>query len=381
VINLLDIQSYSLYFLSKKRFFSILIDFFTGRVLMRGAILLGRNALLGALVAVFGLASMDVQGQELVADFKAGPPTGVYAFASSTPKDLSDLVKPGPSGGAVNIVGHLFLPQGSNKVPVVLLMHGSNGIYSAMLDYWPKLLNGQGIAVFSLDRFGPRGVKSTAIDQSAVPFTADVADAFAALRLLASHPRIDAQRIAIMGFSRGGLASWRTAVERIIASQQLPDGLRFAAHIQLYAAGCSGTLRLIVKPGVFSKAPELWIHGEADDYTLIGACRDYSKRINEAGTPVEFVSLPGAYHKFDDVDQRHFHTWLLRHLVDSCPLEMDIDTLTIYDHNTGLSLSGDALSKAIKNCTARGVTVEGNSSARDKAGQATVAFLRKVFGL
>ena len=191
---------------------------------MRRVISLGRQALLGALVAVCGLASMDVQAQEVVADFKAGPPTGVYAFASSTPKALPDLVKPGASGGAVNIVGHLFLPQGSGKVPVVLLMHGSGGIYNAMLGYWPKLLNAQGIAVFSLDRFGPRGVKSTAEDQSQVPFAADVADAFAALRLLASHPRIDAKRIAIMGFSRGGVASWRTAVERIIAAQQLPDG-------------------------------------------------------------------------------------------------------------------------------------------------------------
>jgi dienelactone hydrolase len=349
---------------------------------MRRVISLGRQALLGgALVAVCGLASMDVQAQEMVADFKAGPPTGVYAFTSSTPKTLPDLVKPGARGEAVNIVGHLFLPQVSGKVPVVLLMHGSGGIYDAMLGYWPKLLNAQGISVFSLDRFGPRGVKSTAEDQSQVPFAADVADAFAALRLLASHPSIDAQRIAIMGFSRGGVASWRTAVERIIAAQQLPEGLRFAAHIQVYSAGCSGVLRLIVKPGVFSKAPELWIHGDADDYTPIGACRDYSKRIGEAGTPVEFVSLPGAYHKFDGDDQRRITVRGAQRTVDSCPLEMDIDTLATYDHNTGLRLSGDAYQKAVKSCSALGATVQGNSAARDKAGQATVAFLRKVFGL
>lgn len=348
---------------------------------MRGVISLGRQALLGTLVVVFGLASMDVQGQELVADFKAGPPSGVYAFASSTPKALPDLIKPGASGEAVNIVGHLFLPQGSDKVPALLLMHGSGGLYNAMLGYWPKLLNGQGIAVFSLDRFGPRGVKSTAEDQSQVPFAADVADAFAALRLLASHPRIDAQRIAIMGFSRGGVASWRTAVERIIAAQQLPGGLRFAAHIQVYSAGCSGIFRLIIKPGVFSKAPELWVHGDADDYTPIGACQDYSKRISEAGTPVEFVSLPGVYHKFDDDDQRRITLRGAQRTIDNCPLEMDINTLATYDRSTGLRLSGVDLLKAIKSCSTLGATVQGNSSARDKAGQATVAFLRKVFGL
>ena len=129
-----------------------------------------------------GYVSLNVQAQEVMTDFKMGPPSGAYAFASSTPKALPDLLKSGASAEAVNIVGHLFLPQGSGKVPVVVLMHGSGGIYDAMLDYWPKLLNAQGMAVFSLDRFGPRGVKSTAEDQSQVPFAADVADGFAALR-------------------------------------------------------------------------------------------------------------------------------------------------------------------------------------------------------
>jgi dienelactone hydrolase len=338
-----------------------------------------RQTLLWALATLCGLAATGVHAQQQVADFKAGPPTGVYAFASSTPKGLPDLVKPGASGEAAKIAGHLFLPPGSSTVPAVVLMHGSGGIYDAMLDFWPKLLNAQGIAVFSLDRFGPRGVKSTAADQSQVPFAADVADAFAALRLLASHPRIDARRIAIMGFSRGGLASWRTAVERIVAAQQLPDGLRFAAHIQVYSAGCSGVLRLIVKPGVFSRAPELWIHGDADDYNPIGPCRDYAQRIGAAGTPVEFVSRPGAHHKFEDDDERRVSIRDATRTAENCPLELDIDTLAVYDHTTGLRLTGDAYQQALKSCAALGATVQGNNAARDKAGQATVTFLRKVF--
>jgi dienelactone hydrolase len=316
-----------------------------------------------------------------VADFKAGPPNGIYTFASNTPKTVQDLVKPGAPGEAANIVGHLFLPKGRDKVSAVVLMHGSGGIYSAMLDYWPELLNAQNIAVFSLDRFGPRGVKSTAEDQSQVPFGADVADAFAALRLLASHPRIDANRIAIMGFSRGGLASWRTAVERIIAAQQLPGGLRFAAHIQIYSGGCNGVFRLVVKPGVFSKMPELWVHGESDDYTPIGPCRDYAQRIGEAGTPLEFVSLPGVFHKFDDVSQRRAFVRGLQRTVETCLLEFDIDTMKAYDRGTGLQLTGDAYSKTVKSCSALGATIEGDAMAREKAGDAIVAFLRKVFKL
>ena len=47
----------------------------------------------------------------------------------------------------------------------------------------------------------------------------------------------------------------------------------------------------------------------------------------------------------------------------------------------GQRLSGDALQQAVKSCNALGATVQGNSAAREKAGQATVAFLRKVFGV
>ncbi len=331
-------------------------------------------------LALCASASMCASAQELVTDFKAGQGNGAYSFASNSPASLPALIRSPTSGDAATIVGHLFLPAGTGKVPVVVLLHGSGGIYNAMLDYWPKLLNAQGIGVFSLDRFGPRGVKSTAEDQSQIPFAADVQDAFMALRLLATHPRVDAGKIAAMGFSRGGIASWRAAVERIIAAQKLPDGLRFAAHIQQYSGGCAGAFRLIVKPGVFSKAPELWVHGDADDYTPIGPCQDYAKKIGEAGTPVEFITLPGARHKFDYDDQRRFTVREAQKTLETCPVETDIDTLTAYDHNTGQRLSGDAYQQALKSCSALGASVQGNTAARDASGQATVTFLHKVFG-
>jgi poly(3-hydroxybutyrate) depolymerase len=174
--------------------------------------------------------------QQVVADFSAGPPSGQYSFPSWTPKTLPELIKGNSSGESVKITGHLFLPPGTEKVPAVVLIHGSGGIYNAMLDFWPKRFNTEGIAVLAVDSFGPRGVKSTAEDQSQVPFTADVADAFAALKLLASHPRIDPGRIAVMGFSRGGITAWRTSVERIITGQKLPNGIALCG-------ACAGLLR------------------------------------------------------------------------------------------------------------------------------------------
>lgn len=331
-------------------------------------------------IAVAACASVTARAQDLVADFSAGQPSGRYSFASSTPKTFGDLIKANAQNESAKVLGHLFLPPGTEKTPAVVLMHGSGGLYNAMLEYWPNQFNAAGIAVFSLDSFGPRGVKSTADDQSQVPFAADVADVFAALKLLASHPRIDAARIALMGFSRGGIATWRAAVERVIAAQKLPNGLRFAAHVPVYSGGCVGVFRLIVKPGVFSKAPMLWIHGDADDYTPIGPCRDYADRIGKAGTPVEFFVIEGARHKFDEDDTKRYNVRGAQRTLEGCPLEMDINTFAFYDRNTGERLSGEAYQAVLKkSCSAIGATVEGNRSFREKAAQSAVGFLKNVF--
>lgn len=335
-----------------------------------------RNLVLTTSVLLYAAAAA---AQTAVSDFKAGPGNGVYSFPSWTPKTLPELMRGQGSAEAQNVTGHLFLPPGDAKVPAVLLVHGSGGIYSAMLDFWPKAFNAAGIAVLSMDSFGPRGVKSTADDQSQVPFAADTADAFAALKLLATHPRIDPQRIAIMGFSRGGITVQRTAVERIIASQKLPDGLRFAAHIPVYSGGCVGVFRLRVKPGVFSKAPQLWIHGNADDYTGLAPCEAYAKQIAEAGTPVEFVVLEGAGHKFDADDPRKQFLRGAQRTLDTCPVEMDIDSFASFDRNTGQRLQGEAYQAVLKTCGATGASIEGSTQARDRAAQVTLAFLAKVF--
>lgn len=327
-------------------------------------------------------APFPLLAQELITDMSAGPPTGRYAFASSSPRSLPELLKGPGQGEPAQPVGHWFLPPGTERGPAVVLIHGSGGIYDAMLGYWPRLFNAAGIAVLAVDSFGSRGVKSTADDQSQVPFAADTADAFAALRLVASHPRIDPARIAVMGFSRGGITAWRTAVERIAASQRLPDTLRFAAHVPVYSGGCVGAFRLVVKPGVFSaKAPMLWVHGDADDYTPIGACRDYAERIGKAGTPVEFVAIEGAQHKFDQDDTRRLSLRSAQRTLETCPLEMDIDAMAMIDRNTGQRVSGEAIQALTRqSCSALGAHVQGDAAARDKAAQAILGFFRRTLG-
>jgi len=344
-----------------------------------GPVSMRRTRRLASLVALCAAAA-QAQSPSAVASFADGPPNGAYAFASWTPKTMPELMKGDRNVDPVSIAGHLFLPPGDGKAPAVVLVHGSGGIYKAMLDYWPKQFNAAGYAVLSLDLFGPRGATGVELDNSKVPFAADVADVYSALRVLATHPRVDAQRIALMGFSRGGTATLRAALQRVAASQGLPDGLRYAAFVPTYAGGCAGVFRVVVKPGVFSKSPMLFVHGDADDYTPISACQDYAERIGKAGTPVEFLVLDGAHHKFDDDNPKRYYSGAVQRTLPDCPVEIDIDTMAAFHRATGARLQGAAYTDALKSCGARGATVEGSPRARDRAAQAVVGFLNKAFG-
>jgi dienelactone hydrolase len=315
-----------------------------------------------------------------LADFKSGPGNGLYSYASSTPASVAELIKPNNSLAATTVQGQLMLPSqipADAKVPALVIVHGSGGIYPEQISFWAKLLNEQGIAALVIDVFSRRGVKSTGEDLSQVPFAADTADAFAALGMLASHPRIDPKRIAVMGFSRGGVTAVRSGAVPIIKGSA-PTGLRFAAHVAVYSGGCSGTLSVTAKPGVFSTEPMLFVHGDADDYAAMSDCRVYAQRIAAAGTPTEFVVLPGAGHKFDLDSTKHVKLPNNTKVKEGCPLEYDLQDFKTRDRRSGEVLSADKAKEIGRDlCADKGASVQGNPKARDMAGAAVIDFLNK----
>lgn len=316
-----------------------------------------------------------------VTDFASGPGNGTYSFASSNPPTVMELLNKGRPRPSATGQGELLLPANApagRKLAAVVLVPGSGGVYPELTSFWAARLNQAGMAVFILDVFGPRGVKSTAEDQSRVPFSADLADAFVALGLLASHPRIDPAKIAVMGFSRGAMASVRSNVTRIAAGTATGSA-RFAAHVSLYSGGCTGYTAVTAKPGAFGPAPMLFIHGEDDDYTYASDCRDYAKRISAAGTPADFVLLAGARHKFDMDDPKRVNLPAVTKAREGCPLEFDVVDLTMRDRRSGAALNQEkaaALNREL--CSDKGATIEGDRKARESAGMAVLDFLAKT---
>ena len=137
------------------------------------------------------------------------------------------------AGKPAVIAGQLRIPKpGTDRLPAVVLVHGSGGI-NASHERWADELNSAGFAVFVLDSFAGRGIVSTVNDQSQLDSLAMMVDAYRALALLAKHPRIDPARIAIMGFSKGAVAAVYSSNERF-RGMYAPGNLAFAAHIGLY---------------------------------------------------------------------------------------------------------------------------------------------------
>jgi dienelactone hydrolase len=199
------------------------------------------------------------------------------------------------NGRSVMLAGELRIAKpGTDKLPVVILVHGSGGI-GASADRWANELNSVGVSAFILDSFAGRGIVSTVSDQSQLDSIAMMVDAFRALAVLAEHPRVDPRRIAVMGFSKGAVASVYSSNVRF---QKLygPATATFAAHIGLYTP-CNTAWRDDDKT---SGAPIRLHHGIADDYVSIVPCRGYVERLKSAGADVTLTEYPDAHHAYDN---------------------------------------------------------------------------------
>src|SRR6516165_1194238 len=148
---------------------------------------------------------------------------------------LSDeqFLKGDSSGKPTTIDGTLRIAQGSGRLPLVILMHGSGGI-EENVSVWERVFASLGISTFAIDSFSGRGIVSTVADQSQLGRLNMILDLYRGLAVLAADPRIDPGRIAVMGFSRGGQATLYASLKRF-QKMWNPSGIDPAVYIALYA--------------------------------------------------------------------------------------------------------------------------------------------------
>jgi dienelactone hydrolase len=192
--------------------------------------------------------------------------------------------------------GELRAPATPGRLPVVVLVHGETGL-SPNVRQWADTLVGMGLAVFVLDSFNGRGIAETSTDAARLSDGAMLIDAYHALGLLATNPRVDGRRIAVMGFSKGGWAALYASVRRF-QRMHGPKGAEFALHLALYPP-CTTSYR---EDEDVSARPIRVVHGTADDWHPIEPCRQYVARLKRAGADAAMVELKGAHHFFDLAD-------------------------------------------------------------------------------
>jgi dienelactone hydrolase len=223
-------------------------------------------------------------------------------FQSSTYSDMRQLQAREAVTAAVTVKANLGFPeQMRDRYPAVIVVHGLGGYRDANEGFVAAELRKAGFATLTYDSFAARGTTGAALQGSPGYLPPGVADAYAALRLLSGEPRIDPDRIAIIGFSYGAEVAHLTAFETLRSALNPGPG-RFAAHVAFYPGGTFGA---IAEANAYTGAPVLMLLGERDDNLPVAKIEAYLAYARAAGTPapIQTVIYPGAYHAWTVPDQ------------------------------------------------------------------------------
>jgi dienelactone hydrolase len=244
----------------------------------------------GIILSSAALAVSGVSAQSLPKD--AAARVELYPIPTLNLSDQQFLTG-SPDGRPVTVSGELRIAQGSGRSPVVVLMHGSSGVGPAM-EAWTHALNAMGISTFVIDGFTGRGLTAVGPNQAVLGRLNLIVDIYRSLEILSVHPRVDPERIALMGFSRGGQAALFASLDRFNELWN-KSGIRFAAYIPFYP-DCSTSY---VGDTEVADKPIRIFHGTPDDYNPVASCKAYVARLQQAKRDVMLTEYPDSEHAFD----------------------------------------------------------------------------------
>ncbi len=190
-----------------------------------------------------------------------------------------------PEPSSEPLIGYLARADGSGRHPAVVILHGCNG-FGTLYPVIADVLKSYGYVALALDSLGQRN----ACTGGGLGSVAEVFDAYAALGWLSRQNFIDANRVALLGFSMGGIATL-DGVEAGPGAIEKAEPRHFRAAIAYYP--CTR-----YRAGVMT-VPTLILVGDKDDWTPASYCRDMMARRDGKGAPVKLVVYPGATHAFN----------------------------------------------------------------------------------
>jgi dienelactone hydrolase len=220
--------------------------------------------------------------------------TELISIQTLTLSDAQFLTGDSANAKPTVITGQLRIARASGRLPVVVLQHGSGGM-GANIEMWSRQFNAMGISTFALDGFTGRGLTEVSTNQALLGRLNFVLDIYRALDVLAKHPRVDPQRVILMGFSRGGQAALYASLKRFHRMWK-KSGIEFGAYIPFYP-DCATTF---VSDTEVADRPIRIFGGRPDDYNPIALCKAYVQRLQAAGRDADVTEYPNAPHSFDN---------------------------------------------------------------------------------
>ncbi|MEQ8967463.1 MAG: dienelactone hydrolase family protein [Azospirillaceae bacterium] len=218
-------------------------------------------------------------------------------FATADPFILSDAGDPEASPPRDGH-GRLFLPPPEAReapMPAVVLVHGAGGVIGRREPTYARQFAAMGFAAIVVDAFAARRDLATGFVDRLLSITETmlVADAYGALDYLAAREDVDGDRVALIGFSYGAMASVFAVYDQV-AEAVAPGGPRFAAHAAFYGP-CIARFEDPATTG----APVIMLAGTEDAIVDPERCAEIADDLDEAGSRVRQVWYDGAYHQWD----------------------------------------------------------------------------------
>jgi len=298
-------------------------------------------------------------------------------FTSHSPFSLADVGNGAQSDPPTQATARLYLPaDGAGDAPpypAVVLLHGAAGVLSARELTYAEQFAAMGIAALVIDVFAARPDHAGNFVQRLLNVTETMflADAYAGLEYLAKRPEIDADRIALIGFSYGGMVATYAAYAQV-AELMAPGGPRFAAHVAFYAP-CIAHFEINRTTG----APVLMLYGSNDAIVDPKRCNAVADELRDGGSRVSMIEYPGAYHQWDG----HYAgpRRIGRNIAD-CALTVD-DSGQIWDDYTWMVMNGPVTRKTILwMCVgSEGYLIGRDDSVRARSNADVGRFLQQVF--
>lgn len=212
--------------------------------------------------------------------------------------DLRFEVEAGKLGAFSTPGNVVFKPAGQGPFPALVLLPDCGGRIGDRMRKRVEAGIAEGYAVMVLDSM--RGHLTNCIAPLKVSMARRLKDAYDALDYLSRTPHIDPQRIAVAGFSQGGIISLMLASKK--SSALYGAKRRYAASVAWYPL-CYMSARYAKRELDFLRpdidTPLLLLLGGEDIYTPAYDCVPHLQELQAGGAPVEWHVFPKAVHGWD----------------------------------------------------------------------------------